>query len=162
HAPQARSRRDAVTTLGPPPASAAGRLPETGLGDLMLVAAALRADAATLANAAELLGLARRAQRAGPVGAESAPRAGTATPQPHQVPRPPPGPRGRDTPDGQPAPPAPATYPPPRTPPSPRPTKPLPELLPEGLPPPPFQGLFPRRRGRALLGLVGARRRPEG
>lgn len=151
-----------MTASGQSPVPAAGRLPETGLGDLVRVAAALRADAATLTDAAELLGLARRARRASRADAQPTPGKDAARPQPAPVTSTAPGTPGTATPDGRTALPATATYLPPRPPSAPRTTKTLAELLPGGPPPPPFQGLFPRRRARALLGLVGARRRPEG
>jgi len=151
-----------VTKQGQPPEPRTGRLLETGLGDLVRVATALRADAVTLAVAAELLGLAHRTRSAGPTETEpTAPKA-IARPQFAAVTPAVAGAPSTATTDGRPALPATAQYLPPRAPSSPRTTKTLAELLPEGPAPPPFQGLFPRRRARALLGLVGARRRPEG
>jgi hypothetical protein len=151
-----------MTEQGQPAEPRTGRLPETGLGDLVRVATALRADADTLAAAAELLGLARRSRSAAPTGTEPTAREAVARPQAAAVTPAVADAPGTATTDGRPALPATAQYLPPRAPSSPRTTKTLAELLPEGPAPPPFQGLFPRRRARALLGLVGARRQPEG
>jgi hypothetical protein len=151
-----------VTISAQPPEPSTRGLPETGLGDLIRVAATLRADAAMLSAAAELLGLARRSRPTAPTDTEPTAREDAARSLPASVT--PPATEAPDTatPDGRPALPVTARYLPPRAPSPPRTTRTLAELLPEGPAPPPFQGLFPRRRARALLGLVGARRRPEG
>jgi hypothetical protein len=151
-----------VTAPGQPPERRAGLLPEVGLGDLVRIAATLRSDAATLAAAAELLGLTHRGRPAGVVEVEPTAQEAAARQQPAAVARTVSDAAGTAPPDGRPVLPATAMYIPPRPPLPPRTTKTLAELLPEGAAPPPFQGLFPRRRARALLGLVGARRRPEG
>lgn len=79
-----------MTTPRQAPDPSTARLPETGLADLVRVAAATRADAATLAAAAELLGLAHRARPVSPTDAE--PTALESAVQPRSAPR---DPRGR-------------------------------------------------------------------
>ena len=151
-----------MTAAGPgPPPRGRSHLPEVGVADLIRVAHALRADAAVLSVAAELLGLTRAERPAPPVAPRAGPgpdRAGPGTapePAPERAPAAPAG-------DGQPVPVS-AVYLPPVGELSPgEPAESLADLLPEGDDPQPRPGLLPPGRARALLSHLGGRLRPDG
>jgi len=143
---------------------APGRLPETGLADLVRVATALQPSAAALHMAAELLGIAQMAQPDGAVAQEHA--AADVASDALRSPAPA-SPAIPDAPAERPvnsrlALPATVSYLPPRPFTPPEITRSLGDLLPPGRPPKPLQSLFPPERGRALLVAVATQRRPEG